>query len=487
MISRAWLFGLLLVIPLLGLGVAEAIQVQYNTQLRSIIRQKYPEVTDGQLGRITVDRLCADLDPNLRELCDTNRNLNLLSLGALGTGAVGLALLALIRIAGILARNSRSLLVGLFRPGLYVTVTILICLILVDAIVAMSTIYYGEAALSGRIHIRIIAMIGLGAVAGVFAMARGAFSLVRKAQTFVIGHALSHDEAPELWNQVEDTANQLHALQPQHLVVGLDPNFFVTEADVVCLDGALSGRTLFCSLPLCRILTKGEFISILGHELGHFKGLDTEFSRRFYPIYRGTASSLASLQAAGVNVYAMIALLPAIAVLRYFLESFSVAESRLARERELAADQAGASITSPSTIATALVKIHAFAGIWRELQQAAADAMREGKVFKNASKAYATAVERCASPGALEGIAESRVSHPTDTHPPLGLRLNSLHVSITSIATSALDVTPSEPAIALVSEPEKTEETISEPYQLILAQRLGIEVDADSQDKAVGT
>lgn len=487
MVSRVWLFSLLLAVPLVGFGVAEAVQANFNSELRSALRQQNPEATDTQLAQDTFDRLCESSDPTLRELCNTNSNLNLLSLFALGAGVAGLLVMTLIRIAGALARNSRSLLVTLFKPGLYLTVTVLIGLVLVHAAVAMAAIYYGESALGGRIHLRIIGIIGLGAAVGVFAMARGAFSLVRKAQTFVIGLALSRDEAPELWKQVEDTADQLQALRPQHLVVGLDPNFFVTEADVVCLNGTLSGRTLYCSLPLCRILTKGELISVLGHELGHFKGMDTKFSERFYPIYRGTASSLSSLQAAGGEGAGMIALLPAIAVLRYFLESFSVAESRLGRERELAADQAGASITSSSTIATALVKIHAFAGIWEGSQEVAANALREGKAFTNTSSLYAEAVGQSALPGVLEGLAESQLSHPTDSHPTLAVRLNSLQESISSVATGALDVTPLEPAILLVANPEKMEEAISETYQLILARQLGIDLGAGSQVEDAGT
>jgi len=389
MVSRAWFFGLLLAVPLIGFGVAEAIQAHFNSELRSVLRKEYPEATEQQLAQVTVERLCEDPSPELRDLCGTNSNLNLMSRGALGAGAVGLSLLLLISLGGRLARNSRSLLVVLFTPGLYLTAVTLIGLILVHAAVAMAAIYYGESALVGRIHVGVIAAIGLGALAGVLAIARGTFSLVRKAQTLVIGKALTREQAPHLWKQVEGSAHRLGALQPDNLVVGLDPNFFVTEADVTCLSGKLNGRTLYCSLPLCRILSKEELTSIIGHELGHFKGQDTKFSERFYPIYRGTASSLAALQATAGEGSGAIPLLPALAVFSYFLECFSVAESRLSRERELAADQAGSSITSSRTIAAALVKLHAFTGMWEGLQEAAVNALRQGKAFVNASRTYA--------------------------------------------------------------------------------------------------
>lgn len=480
MVSRVWLFGLLLIIPLIGFGVAQAIQAHFNSELRSVLRQQYPEAGEDRLAQFTIDRLCEESDTEVRDLCETNSNLNLISRSALGAGAVGLCLVLLIRISGGLARNSRSLLVALFKPGLYLTVLVLIGLILVHAAIAMAVIYYGESALINRIHIGIMGAIGLGAGVGVLAMARRAFSLVRKAQTLVAGHALSRDEAPRLWQQVDDTADRLAALRPQHLVVGLDPNFFVTEADVICLSGTMTGRTLYCSLPLCRILSTGELTSVLGHELGHFKGMDTKFSERFYPIYRGTASSLASLQAAGGEGFGAIALLPAVAVLSYFLESFAVAESRLSRERELAADKAGAAVTEPKIIATALVKIHAFTGLWSRLEQAAANALQEGKVFVNASKVYADVCSENAVPATLQGIADTHMSHPTDSHPPLSIRLEALQVSISEVSGDALAVPPTEAAISFIPRFEEKEEEISRAYQLILARKFGIDLDQES-------
>jgi hypothetical protein len=78
---------------------------------------------------------------------------------------------------------------------------------------------------------------------------------------------------------------------PRHLIVGLKPNFFATRSPVMCAGeiladrsstaqpsrlassasaGAgeiLTGRTLFISLPLCRVLRVDELASIIGHEL----------------------------------------------------------------------------------------------------------------------------------------------------------------------------------------------------------------------------
>jgi len=299
MVSRIWLFSLLLAVPLVGLGVSEAIQAYSDSELRSAVRAQNPGVTDQQVRQLTVDTLCEQRGAEFDQLCARQSHLNLLSGTSAGAGAAGLILLGLIMLAGRLARDNRSLLLAFFKPGLYVTTVVLTALILVHAAIAMAAIYYGEAALIRRVHVGIVGTIALGALAGVVAMAQNTFTLVRKARTFVVGSSLTREQAPLLWNEVDATARRLGALQPQNVVVGLDPNFFVTEAEVVCLDRALTGRTLYCSLPLCRILSKPEFTAIIGHELGHFQGQDTRFSASFYPIYRGTASSIHALSAAG--------------------------------------------------------------------------------------------------------------------------------------------------------------------------------------------
>lgn len=243
------------------------------------------------------------------------------------------------------------MLLWVFKPGLFFTALLLIILVPVHAVLAMAAMYYAESAFLGRVPVFLIAAVGFGAVAGVVAITRNVFSLVRNAGTLVIGKIASRNDAPDLWKRVDDIADQLGALRPESLVLGLDPNFFVTEADVTCLTGSCSGRTLYCSLPLMRILSTTEFAAIIGHELGHYKGLDTKFSQEFFPIYRGTADSIAALQETRREGAAVIALLPAIALLSYFLEAFEAAETRISRDRELIADKEGAVATDSRSMA----------------------------------------------------------------------------------------------------------------------------------------
>ncbi len=478
MISRIWLFCLVLAVPLIGFVAAEGIQAHFNSELRSVLKKRFPDADPAAIANATLDRLCKERPFELREICRTNDNLNLLSSAAVGAGVLGFFLLLGVRIAGSLSRGNRRLLLWVFKPGLYLTGFILIGLVIIHAGIAMVTIYYVESALIGRIHVFVIGAIGLGAVVGVIAIARNAFSLVRTAKTVVIGKSLLLNEAPNLWGCVEKIADRLHSLHPDNIVLGLDPNFFVTESDVICLSGNCAGRTLYCSLPLMRILNMKEFEAILGHELGHYKGLDTKFSQKFFPIYRGTANAIAELHETGGEGSGVIALLPAIAVFSYFLESFSVAESQISRDRELAADKEAVAAIDGRSVASALVKVHAFSGFWEGLKQAAAQALQQGKVFVNASKTYAEAIAEHAKAEVFEGLANTRLSHPTDSHPPLGIRLETLGISMSDVETDALNVSPASAAIDLVKQPEQLEEEISVTYQAFLARQMGIDFDS---------
>jgi Zn-dependent protease with chaperone function len=391
---------------------------------------------------------------------------------SLFTGIAGVVLAGAIAAAGALAASSRERLLLLFRPGLYLTAAWLVVLVLLHAAILIAVVYLLFRAQG------FVLSIGLGAVLGVVAMVKGLFTLVRRGEVRVFGVRVLPEDAPRLWDRINGTANQIGALRPENIVVGLDPNFFVTELDVKCESGPLSGRTLFCSLPLARILDTEEFVSVIGHELGHFKGADTRFSEKFYPIYSGTASALESVTSAHRGGMQQIAQLPAIAVLAYFMETFHTAERRMSRTRELAADAVGASVTSPRVTASALVKVHAFAPLWPLVQKNIVFGIRERRMFLNLSQLYAEGARRVSSPKLLEGLAQTHLAHPTDSHPPLQARLEALGVPIDRVAAQGLTTEVADPAVALIEGADRLDRRLSVAYQELFAQRLGVNLQS---------
>jgi hypothetical protein len=152
------------------------------------------------------------------------------------------------------------------------------------------------------------------------------------------------------------------------------------------------------------------------------------------------------------------------------LESFAVAENRISRERELAADQVAARAVDAYTFATALVKIHAFMPCWEAVLQQMRKTLEDGKQFVNVSSLFAAVTGEVAQPQILEGLGDCKLSHPTDSHPPLGVRLQSLQVPLADVSQDALHVSPETPAVSLFSDFELSEEQPTDIEHSLLIQ-----------------
>lgn len=212
---------------------------------------------------------------------------------------------------------------------------------------------------------------------------------------------------------------------PDNILVGLGVDCYVTEANVTCLKEKLKGRTLFLSLPLMRRLGKSELLAIVGHELGHFRGADTFYSQKFYPIYRGAYEGLEAL--APNEGASNFVLLPVYALFAHFMDEFSKIQIKISRSRELVADKAGSELSTPEIMASALTKICAFSEFWSTVENKMIQMVKQNQQLRNCSQAYAEFIDTMSEGELLTHLhSEPKISHPTDTHPPFHLRLKEL-------------------------------------------------------------
>ncbi|MEY4545292.1 MAG: Protease HtpX [Pseudomonadota bacterium] len=324
--------------------------------------------------------------------------------------------------------DPRTHLALLFLPGLYLVLLASIGLILATAallIVGVVKVF----AWFDYAPIGIIGALILGAGSGVWAVARGLFAAVRRARTHCDAIQVSASEAPRLFALLDELARQLGAAVPKNVVLSVGPEFFVTEVDVVGIDRTYRGRTLCLSAPLLHMLTEAELRGVLAHELAHFTGHDTVFSRRFYPVYRGTAVTLTRMEAsAAFGGVGAAALGPSFLLLAQYLRFFATVESRIGRSRELRADREAATLVGNDVMASALLKVHAYAPAWLDLLAALEQSLADGKRIDNTASYFAREIaprgDRIAATLASEGTQSW--AHPTDSHPPLGERLGAL-------------------------------------------------------------
>ncbi|MBI3371463.1 MAG: M48 family metalloprotease [Betaproteobacteria bacterium] len=343
--------------------------------------------------------------------------------------------------------------------------------IIVQGAISVYSLYILEATTTKSVHIIHIGLLGLVFAAGAFKMISAGLSIPHRAGTRVIGRLMSREEQPRLWEFVTGLAQRLGAQAPWQVVIGLAPNFYVTSADVTVVPGPTTHRdeTLYLSLPLMRILSRDELAAVVGHELGHFRGEDTKFSLKFYPIYAGTAQALAALQDASAQGRRVAwPLRPAFAVLTLLLEEFAKAERSIGREREFAADQAGASVASPRAIATSLLKLEAFAGLWPGIRSAMINALNQGKAYSNVSALYAAAAAASARREPVDEVAKLAIFHPTDSHPPTQERVQALGLSVSALHDEALQIDPNACSALLLENVSELEELLTKIEHRVL-------------------
>jgi len=272
----------------------------------------------------------------------------------------------------------------------------------------------------------VVAALAVWAAVGAVRGLRGVFALFTPEPIEVQGRALDETQAPGLWRLVRELAGRQDALVPDTMVVGLTGGFFVTEGSVrVGTDERiLTGRTLHLPAPYLGVLDGRELSAVIGHELAHFAGEDTAYSRRFTPIYAGLHRALNALGGAGAGD---VLTRPAMYVGHRSLGTFDAAVARWSRAREFEADRRGALVAGAHPSASALLRVGALGSV-------AGGTL--GSAFAEPDAAsddlVAAVLDAIPSGGFPDpgGHLDERQEHPTDTHPPDRQRIAALDVPL---------------------------------------------------------
>lgn len=456
---------LVLGVPAFAWIVLTLVLIHQNADWMSAIRKASPNLPESELSHRSLDALCHPPTTGGDDLCGTRRRVeSLRTLAAATIGATAI-LLILVHLLGKRCRRDRQLLLRWFRTGTYGMIGATLLLVLSQALLLSAALLYGLEEFLRVVPGGLIVMIALGALVAVYSIARLLFSFGREIPMEVDGRLVSASQAPELWQFVEKAAAAVGTSPPQNIFVGTRPTFFVTETSVATSSGKISGRTLYVSLPLCRMLTRPEFRSIVGHEMAHFHGSDTAFSQQFYPLFRHASDTLQSVAGTAQSVGAGgFALLPAISLLSFFLNSFSEAEAEISRERELVADAVGASITTPADMARALTKIIRYDSVWESAYTELLDGPRSTTETPLLSDLFARAAEkedqRRSRAEQIADLEGEKLAHPTDSHPPLGVRLRALGSSVEEMFDGSQEIRPPDAASLLVPDQDTVERNL---------------------------
>ncbi len=205
----------------------------------------------------------------------------------------------------------------------------------------------------------------------------------------------------------------------------------MTEASVIVEAKRLSGKTLFISLPLLKQLHTSEADAILAHEMAHFSGEDTWYSRRISPLLHRYDEYLHSLKEGitGIVVFYYMACFRAL---------FEISLCRLSRHREFRADGIAARVTTQSDFAAALLRTAAYSRFRASVEQ---DLFSQSRVMESAdvsSRVETGYLDYVATFATDPDLGTMESAHPFDTHPSLSQRLKRIGIELTSDSAQSL-------------------------------------------------
>jgi Zn-dependent protease with chaperone function len=246
------------------------------------------------------------------------------------------------------------------------------------------------------------------------------------------GREIRRHEAPQLFAVIDRIRQRLRVPRLDGVLMTVDMNAAVVETPRF---GGLFGwhRHLIIGLPMLILLSAEEMKAVLAHELGHLSGRHGRLAAWSWRVRVTWSHVLTSIDAQrGMLVRTLQRLV------HWYFEHLMLVTLVLAREHELAADEASAELTSRETAARALAWVAVGSQLidrryWTPLWERVAS---EPQPPRNpVDELRRTRAEILAPP--FEDVLETELQRHTaidDTHPALRARLEHLGVTDPAIA-----------------------------------------------------
>jgi Zn-dependent protease with chaperone function len=290
--------------------------------------------------------------------------------------------------------------------------------VLGQGILAVALSFWVSAILTDSYYIKLIAAVGLMAIAAAISLWKAIFSKVNN-RCEVSGELVSETDAPALWARVREMAHRLNTAAPSQIIVGIAPSFFVTEHPVRLVNDVYQGRTLYLSLPMLKVLAAEEADAVFGHELAHFSGDDTLWSRKISPLSGKFGIYLQTLGAKGLS--SLVA-----HFMFCFWKLYHLSIGKLSREREFRADRIGADLASKEAAMRALVKITCYCEFRGKTERSIIEKNRVDQRLNLALQLEQGYAAFLSSYVETDKAISEEIPHPFDSHPTLEQRLTHL-------------------------------------------------------------
>jgi Zn-dependent protease with chaperone function len=440
---------LIFLVPVISLAFFLHAQSRFDADMREGVLEQIRE--DTKLSRDQRERAVAFFTEHpVSELIRDERNADLLDstgrfhyatfrwmiwLSALSIVS-GLVVFALAGVGVWLSRRSQraqylSLSIGWQVLRIYGALQVLL-----QGVMLVALSFWVTALWFNVYVVKLIFLVGALAVLGAAAVIRAIF---KRPQTDhgVEGNVIGRDSAPRLWEELSSISAKVGTPPPDQVIAGIDDNFFVTEMPVKAGETTCQGRTLYVSLSLLKQLSGSEADAVLAHEMAHFSGNDTQYTKLITPLLVRYGMYLEAL-------YQNPIARPIFYFMHCFRALFELSLREYGRQREFRADRIASEMTSPRDLAGALVRISAYSdylgNIQHELfkQERALESANISAQMERGFHAHALAF------AARPDIGNAETAHPFDSHPPLARRLEAVGASLATDDVQGLVAAPGD-------------------------------------------
>jgi len=382
------------------------------------------------------------------EGCDMFHALQLLRRVSMIALYVSLGLPVFYFLSALILSRNRTLLATCFPWLVRISLAILPLLMAAHGLL----IWFGtwEGWQMGIIPGYIKLLILLAALGGVLLL--GAFGIVADLRKLLepeplrlTGVILEKQEMPDLFARVARIAQRLGSRAPERIVLGIEPTAFVANVHLRLrgVGDYPEAETLYLPTVALRALEDSELDALIGHELGHFRGEDVAFTKRFAPAFHSLAVATEAVNDEGDDDDASsMALIPAIGLLAFMTYTLNRFVSGIRREREFVADQASLEVSNPRAAASLLVKFGTLTLQWEVFRAHFTRMLRGGTARRNQSRDYILRTRqfiRAVNQEALrKGLFALHIPHPLDSHPTLAQRVAAMGVDPATLMSSSL-------------------------------------------------
>ena len=424
-----------ILIPAIVLALTYQSFISMNNELNKRDESKTSIILEREYKQITIQEYIANNDgPELKSLKNYVLVLSIMKSTSIISIIFTIFYLLLIKISGKIASKNRRILLVAFRPLYYLTSFILIISTLINGFLLFATLYYSYPDTTNKLLLLVFILIIVGIFIAIGLIVRSVFVALGKYYDTIPGRLAR--KGGRLSTFIKTISDEYGIPEVDNIIVGKSLSFFVTESALICDSQFIEGRTLcLCSLQI-KYLSTDELKSIIIHELAHFKGEDTKYSIKFYPIYMGVFHAIERLHENMHEIW-YLTMMPAISMYSFFINSFTEAESKLSRERELVADNEAIKITSATVFSSALIKSIIIINIWiKAVDETEEDVSSLTKVAAKeiiASYFYQLLNNIDVMQYCTKQILDKSDFHPFDSHPTLDERLKNSGVDLDEI------------------------------------------------------